>query len=116
MRRRESHVPGDRKLTGRFDRCGATAKVEQQIVYGELRDYFLSVVDDEALRDEVAGERQDEVLPAGERARRQRRKIGRALDADIDRRLPYLFPGDAPASSRPRSRISSASPSTIAVA
>ena len=31
MRRRERHVPGDRKLTGRFDRCGAAAKVEQQM-------------------------------------------------------------------------------------
>src|SRR5215472_16594549 len=95
MRRRESHVPGDRELTRRFDRRGAAAKVEQEIVYGELRDYFLSVVNDEALRDEVAGERQDEVLPAGDRARGQRRKIGRARDADIDRRLPCLFPGDA---------------------
>ena len=36
-----------------------------------------------------------EVLPAGDRARRQRRKIGGARDADIDRRLPRLFPGDA---------------------
>src|SRR5215470_15681543 len=95
MRRRERHIPGDRKLTGRSDRCGAAAKVEQQIVYGELWDYFLSVVHDEALRDEIAGERQDEVLPASDRARRQRRKIGRARDADIDRRLPCLFPGDA---------------------
>src|SRR5262249_26876045 len=95
MRRRERHVPGDRKLTGGFDRCGAAAKVEQQIIYGELRDYFLSVVDDKALRDEVAGEWQDEVLPARDRAPGKRRKIGRARDADIDRRLPCLLPGDA---------------------
>jgi hypothetical protein len=34
MRRRERHVPCDRKLTRRFD-CGcAAAEIEQQIVYG----------------------------------------------------------------------------------
>jgi hypothetical protein len=58
-------------------------------------DELLSVKDDEALRDEVAGERRHEVLQAGDRARRQRRKIGGARDADIDRRLPRLFPGHA---------------------
>ena len=95
MRRRECHVPGDRKLARRFDRGCAAAEIEQQIVYGELRDELLSVVDDEALGNEIAGERRYEVLPAGDRARRQRRKIGSARDADIDRRLPRLFPGDA---------------------
>jgi hypothetical protein len=95
MRRRERHVSGDRKLTRRFDRRCAAAEIEQQIVYGELRDRFLSVENDEALGNEVAGERQYEVLPAGDRARRQRRKIGGTRDADIDRRLPRLFPGDA---------------------
>jgi hypothetical protein len=38
MRRRERHVPGDRNLARRFDRGGAAAEIEQQIVYGELRD------------------------------------------------------------------------------
>src|SRR6202023_3229144 len=65
------------------------------IVYGELRDYFLSVENDETLGNKVAGERRYEMLPAGDRARGQRRKIGGARDADIDRRLPRLFPGDA---------------------
>jgi hypothetical protein len=42
MRRRERHVPGDRKLTSRFD-CGCpAAEIEQQIVYRELRDEFLT--------------------------------------------------------------------------
>ena len=95
MRRRERHIPGDRKLTRRFDRGCAAAEIEQQIVYRELRDYFLSVENDEALRDEVAGERRYEMFQAGNRARRQRRKISGACDADIDRRLPRLFPGDA---------------------
>jgi len=62
--------PGDRKLARRLDRSPATAEIEQQIVYGELQDELLSVVNDEALRDEVAGERPYEVLPAGNRARR----------------------------------------------
>jgi hypothetical protein len=35
------------------------------------------------------------VLVAGERAHRQRRKICGACDADRDRRLSRLFPGDA---------------------
>src|SRR6516162_3946515 len=95
MRRRECHVPGDRKLARRFDRGGAAAEIKQQIVYGELREEFLSVEDDEALRDEVAGERRYEVLPPSDGARRQRRKISGARDADIDRRLPRLFPSDA---------------------
>jgi hypothetical protein len=60
-----------------------------------MRDCFLSVENDKALGNEVAGERQYEVRPAGNRARRQRRKIGGARDPDIDRRLPRLFPGDA---------------------
>jgi hypothetical protein len=60
-----------------------------------LREELLSVEDDEALRDEVAGERRYEVLPPGDGTPRQRRKIGGARDADIDRRLPRLFLGDA---------------------
>ena len=95
MRRGERHVPGDRKLARRFDRGCAAAEIKQQIFYGELRVYFLGVEDDEALRYEVAGKREYDVLPAGDRARRQRRKISGARDADIDRRLPRLFPGDA---------------------
>ena len=63
--------------------------------YGELRVYFLGVEDDEALRNELAGKREYDVLPAGDRARRQGRKISGTRDADIDRRLPRLFPGDA---------------------
>jgi hypothetical protein len=38
MRRRECHVPGNRKLTCRFDRGCAATEIEQQIVYSELRD------------------------------------------------------------------------------
>ena len=38
VRRRERHIPGNRNLTRRFDRGGAAAEIEQQIVYGELRD------------------------------------------------------------------------------
>src|SRR5690242_7987202 len=95
MRRRERHVAGDRKLTSRFDGGCAAAEIEQQIVYRELRDEFLSVVDDESLGNEVAGKRRYEVLPAGDRARCQRWKIGGACDADTDRRLPRLLPRDA---------------------
>ena len=54
-----------------------------------------TVPKDESLGNEIAGERCCEVLPAGDRARRQRREIGGARDADIDRRLPRLLPGDA---------------------
>jgi hypothetical protein len=57
MRRGECHVPGDRKLTCPFDRGCPATEIEQQIVYSKLREYFLSVVDDEPLRDKVAGER-----------------------------------------------------------
>ena len=95
MRRGERHVAGDRKLTRRFDRGCAAAEIKQQIIYGELRVYFLGVEDDEALRYEVAGKREYDVLPADDRARRQGRKISGARDADIDCRLPRLFPGDA---------------------
>jgi hypothetical protein len=35
------------------------------------------------------------VLQAGDGTRLQRRKVGDARDADIDCRLPRLFPGDA---------------------
>src|SRR5215469_15557635 len=95
MRGRERHVAGDRKLTRRLDRSCAPAEIEQQIFYSELRVYFLGVEDDEALRYEVAGKREYDVLLANDRARRQCRKIGSARDADIDRRLPRLFPRDA---------------------
>ena len=37
MRRRECHIPGDRKLARLFDRGRAAAEIEQQILYGELR-------------------------------------------------------------------------------
>ena len=68
---------------------------KQQIFYSELRVNFLGVEDDEALRYEVAGKREYDVLPTDECARRQGRKIGGAGDADIDCRLPRLFPGNA---------------------
>ena len=95
MRLSERHVPGDRKLVRRFDRGCAAAEIEQQIVYRELRPYFLSIEGDEALWNEITGEREYNVLPPRDRARRQRRQISGARDADIDRRLPRLFPGDA---------------------
>jgi hypothetical protein len=49
MRCRKRHVAGDRKLARRFGRGCAAAEIEQQIIYRELREYFLGIGSDEAL-------------------------------------------------------------------
>src|SRR5262249_56730030 len=90
---REARIRGTRPRPRLFDRGRAAPEIEQQVGYGQLRPHLRGVGADETL---LIREREYEALVAAECARCQHRKISGTRDADTNRRLSRLLPGDAP--------------------